>query len=271
VIHEPIWVGRFHVSVICEGFAPLELADELPGSGVDWVAERARFPWAFVDEKSWPWHVHAFALHTPAGVVIVDTCVSPFPPIAPWAEHTLIEDALRLGEIDPGEVMMVVHTHLHSDHAGGAVVDGEPRFPNATHVVHPADWAHFAGLSDEDAYTPRHAMERLAEVNMLDLREDDREVWPGVRVVHTPGHTPGHRSVVLNDADQTLLLTGDLLHIPTQVARPSVPSAHDVDPQEACVSRVRLLEEAEREDWRVGVSHFAHAFGRVQADGWQEG
>ncbi len=60
-MHEPIRIGRVEVSVVCEGYAPLELSDEMPGAEVDWDAERARYPWAFVGEDAWPWHVHAFA------------------------------------------------------------------------------------------------------------------------------------------------------------------------------------------------------------------
>ena len=122
-MHEPIRVGRVEVSVVCEGYAPLELSDEMPGVEVDWDAERVRHPWAFVDDDSWPWHVHAFGLRTPSGLVLVDAGVSPFPPVRPWAEHTPLEEALANAGVDPAEVRMVVHTHLHADHAGGSVVD----------------------------------------------------------------------------------------------------------------------------------------------------
>ena len=187
-MHEPIRVGRVEVSVVCEGYAPLELADEMPGAEVDWDAERTRHPWAFVDEGSWPWHVHAFGLRTPSGLVLVDAGVSPFPPVRPWAEHTPLEEALANAGVDPAEVRMVVHTHLHADHAGGSVVDGEPRYPNAVHVVHPADWTRTVGR--EHPNWARGAMQRLSELGMIDLGAEDREVWPGVRVVHAPGTRP---------------------------------------------------------------------------------
>jgi len=267
-MHEPIRVGRVEVSVVCEGYAPLELADEMPGAEVDWDAERARHPWAFVDEDSWPWHVHAFGLRTPSGLVLVDAGVSPFPPVRPWAEHTPLEEALANAGVDPPEVRMVVHTHLHADHAGGSVVDGEPRYPNAVHVVHPADWTRTVGR--EHPNWARGAMQRLSELGMIDLGAEDREVWPGVRVVHAPGHTPGHRSVVLEDGEQPLLFIGDLLHTPIQIARPEHPSNHDVDTDEACRSRIRLVAQARSGGWIVGVSHFARPFGRAREDGWAE-
>ena len=174
-MHESIRIGRVEVSVVCEGYAPLELSDEMPGAEVDWDAERARYPWAFVGEDAWPWHVHAFALRTPTGLVLVDAGVSPFPPVRPWAEHTSLEEALRIAGADPADVRLVVHTHLHADHAGGSVVDGEPRYPNAVHVVHPADWSRSVGADHPN--WARGAKQRLFELWMVDLAPEGHEVW----------------------------------------------------------------------------------------------
>ncbi len=265
-MHAVVRIGRVEISVVCEGYAPLDLADELPNT--DWAAERARYPWAFHDERSWAWHVHAFALRTPTGLVMIDTGVSPLSPIEPWAEHTPLEDALAMAGVEPSEVKMVLHTHLHADHAGGAVVEGEPRFPNAVHVVHPADWSHFE--RGGSAYNARGPMERLLELEVLDLDAEDRTVWPRIRVVHAPGHTPGHRVVVLSEDDDTVLFTGDLLHVPVQVARPEEPGNHDVDAGGAARSRAGLLRRAKDAGWRVAVSHFAHPFGRAGSAGWEE-
>jgi len=252
--HPSIRVGEIEVAVVCEGYAPFDVSGEMPGSDVDWNAEGEQHPWSFHDEGSWAWHVHAFALRTRAGVVMV--------------EHTPLEEALAACGVDPPDVRMVVHTHLHADHAGGAVVDGEPRFPNAVHVVHPADWAFFDGKDDLREYAARGAMQRVAELGLLDLRPEDREVWPGVRVVYSPGHTPGHRSVMFQTDGDTLLLTGDLLHLPYEVSHPDAPSSHDEDVEQACRSRARLLDEARTSGWRVGVTHFGQPFGRVVESGW---
>jgi len=267
-MHEPIRLGGVEISVVCEGYAPLELSDEMPGAEIDWAVERARYPWAFVGEDAWPWHVHAFALRTPTGLLLVDAGVSPFPPVRPWAEHTPLEEALPIAGVDPAEVRMVVHTHLHADHAGGSVLDGEPRYPNAVHVVHPADWSRPVGA--EHPNWARGAMQRLFELGMVDLAAEDREVWPRVRVLHAPGHTPGHRSVVLADGDRSVLFTGDLLHTPLQISAPEHPSNHDVDADEACRSRVGLVGRARDEGWTVAVGHFARPFGRVGPSGWVE-
>ncbi len=262
-------VGDVEVHVVCEGYAPLDLDDEMPGQDVSWDAERSAHPWAFAGDASWAWHVHAFALRTPDGLVMVDTGLGTFPPILPWAESVAREAALARAGVDVGDVRAVVHTHLHADHAGGAVLDGRPRFPNAVHHVHPADWAFFARADRIEGYTARGPMAELERLGMLDLTEEDHVVSPGVRVVHAPGHTPGHRAVVLESGGQVLLLTGDLLHVPVQIARPDAPSSHDVDPDAGRRSRVRLVGEARVGGWRVAVSHFARPFGRVDEGGWR--
>jgi hypothetical protein len=74
--------------------------------------------------------------------------------------------------------------------------------------------------------------------------------------------------VVTGDAG-SLLLTGDLLHVPPQVARLEVSSNHDVDPEAACRSRLHLLERARAGGWHVAVSHFGRPFGWVEDDGWR--
>jgi glyoxylase-like metal-dependent hydrolase (beta-lactamase superfamily II) len=267
--HPSLRVGAVEVSVVCEGFAPIDLAEEMPGTDVDWAAARAAFPWAFHGADAWPWHVHAFALRTPAGMVMVDTGVGEYPPYRPWAESIDRDRALAEAGVDASEVRAVVHTHLHADHAGGAILGGRPRFPNAVHHVHPADWVFFGTPDEIEGYTARGPMAELERLGMLDLREEDHAVSGEVRVVHAPGHTPGHRVAVLESGDETLVLTGDLLHLPLQAAMPGAPSSHDEDAELGCRSRTAVLGRARRGGWSVAVSHFARPFGRVGADGWR--
>jgi len=91
---------------------------------------------------------------------------------------------------------------------------------------------------------------------------------PGVRLVHAPGHTPGHRAVLVNDGDEGLLLTGDLLHQPVQIAEREWFSAHDEDPLLGVASRRLLLWRAESHGYRIGVSHFAEPFGSIERGRW---
>jgi glyoxylase-like metal-dependent hydrolase (beta-lactamase superfamily II) len=261
--HPLVAVGRIEVVPLCDGWAPLPLRAEAPGREVDWVAEREAYPWAFAAEGEWAWHVHAFLLRTAAGLVLVDAGVGHLGR-PPYAVVGRIEHELAEVGADPEDVLHVICTHLHADHAGGAVrPDGEARFPNAVYHVHPADWSFFALVDDPEDFNAREDMLILEEAGMLDLSPGDREIVPGVRVLHAPGHTPGHRCVLVTDGPFTMLLAGDLLHLPFQVAHPEWDSSHDEDPEEGAISRTRLLERACEERWGVAVSHFARPFGGV--------
>jgi glyoxylase-like metal-dependent hydrolase (beta-lactamase superfamily II) len=269
VVHRSSRVGRVEVVPLCDGWAPLPLADEAPGHEIDWRADEERFPWAYADGNSWAWHVHAFFLRgRDAAPVLVDTGIGQLGR-PPYDVAGKIDAELERVGGRPADIETVVHTHLHADHAGGACrLDGQPRFPNARHVVHPADWAFFATTDDDEDFGGRTAMDDLEARRMVDLDPEDRVVAPGVRVIHTPGHTPGHRSVVVDDHDATMLITGDLLHLPPQVAHPDWPSNHDVDAVTACASREALLRTAREAGWKVAVSHFGNPFGAVGGGGW---
>ena len=267
---EPFCVGPFEVSTVCQGFAPLDLADECPGRDVDWHAERERHPWAFHDDDSWAWHVHAFAVRGPDGTAMVDSGLGAYPPFRPWGpgSGSTPDEAYASADVDPAQVQLVVLSHLHADHAGGTWAADSPRFPNARYVLHEADLEFFTSSPDPDAYVAVDELRRIEALGMLDADPADREVMPGICVVHTPGHTPGHRSVLLEAGDESLLLTGDLVHVPVQAAHPTWLSSHDDDPETGAASRAAILGRAVTGAWLVGVQHFALPFGRVEDLGW---
>ncbi len=268
--HAPFTLGSFEIVPLCDGWAPLPLNDEMPGHDIDWDEERRRFPWAFPDDDStsWAWHVHAFLVRHPDGIALVDTGIGHFGR-PPYDVTGRVDDELRAMGVAPEDVNNVVLTHLHADHSGAVCgPDGAMRFPKARHHVHPDDWSFFATQRSPGNFTGRFAMSIVEDAGLLDLEGADHDVGQALYLLHAPGHTPGHRIVRIDDGNDTLLLTGDLLHTTPQISHPQTRSNHDEDPEVAARERARILETALMKGWALGVSHFGRPFGRVEANGW---
>src|SRR5688572_14225877 len=142
---------------------------------------------------------------------------------------------LAAAGVAPSDVDTVVITHLHTDHIGWAVDAGTPYFGAARYLVPRAD------VEALDRFHPDldgAVLAPLRESGQLVPVEGDLDVAAGVRVVATPGHTPGHQSVLL---DGSVLFTGDLLVHTVQLVDPELAYAHDSVEDQARDSRVAWL------------------------------
>jgi glyoxylase-like metal-dependent hydrolase (beta-lactamase superfamily II) len=148
---------------------------------------------------------------------------------------TLIEGLARVG-VRPEDIDLVINTHLHADHASGNTVlapDGSvaPTFPHAEHVVQRREY--------EDAMRPNERTqatyypinyEPLMHSGQLRLLEGDTELLPGIWGMATPGHTPGHMSVMVQAEGDHLLFTCDLASYAVNFERLAWMTAYDVEP-----------------------------------------
>ncbi|MFC6591135.1 MBL fold metallo-hydrolase [Deinococcus lacus] len=113
----------------------------------------------------------------------------------------------------PGDIDIVINTHLHFDHAGRNVTPaGEPTFPNARYVVQRQELedARFPHERSRASYIPG-TFEPLLEAGLFDVVEGEAEIVPGVRVVPLPGHNLGQQGVILESGGETLVYTADLV------------------------------------------------------------
>jgi glyoxylase-like metal-dependent hydrolase (beta-lactamase superfamily II) len=100
---------------------------------------------------------------------------------------------------------------------------------------------------------------------------NDHEITPEVRLVPTPGHTPGHVSVRIDSGGQSALISGDMVHHPVQIARPDWPSVPDFDPEAAMAMRRTTFGALADTDVLLLGTHFndpAGGYVRSADQGW---
>ena len=189
------------------------------------------------------------------------------------AGRTRLEDALAALGHRPGDVRLVINTHLHFDHAGGNTAadgGGAPAltFPNARYVVQAGEY-HYATHPNErtaGSYFARNYVPVL-EAGRLDRVAGDQEIAPGLRVLHTPGHVPHHQSVLLESDGERALFLGDLVPTAAHLPLPWI-MGYDVEPLVTLESKRRVLRQAADEGWLLVFEHDPSvAWGRVSADG----
>ncbi len=146
-------------------------------------------------------------------------------------------DGLARLDIGPADVDLVIDTHLHGDHCGGNTSydeDGRAvaRFPNAEYVVHRREYEDASHPNERTRATYAAGnFEPLRASGQLRLLERDEETLvPGVTVVRTPGHTPGHMSVRFESQGQHAAFVCDLASYAVHFERLGWMTAYDVEP-----------------------------------------
>ncbi|WP_406419099.1 MBL fold metallo-hydrolase [Streptomyces sp. NBC_01614] len=211
---------------------------------------------------------HSFAFEAGGLRVLVDTGIGNGKTRANPAWHNLRTgylEHLTAAGFPPDSVDLVLLTHLHTDHVGWNTreVDGEwvPTFPNARYVTSRTE-REFWDAYDMDE--PRRHMfddsvipvEKAGLLDLVDVRPEGTDIAPGLRLLPTPGHTPGHIAVQLSDSGESALITGDALHHPVQFAHPAIGSCVDIDPRQSEESRRKLIGSLAETDTLVLGTHF---------------
>jgi glyoxylase-like metal-dependent hydrolase (beta-lactamase superfamily II) len=206
------------------------------------------------------------------------------PVLLKWSDRTILIDAgigkqdpnvpgmlpQRLAEIGvrPSDISDILLTHLHADHIGGSFdpTTGSLLFPNATyHIAEPeiAFWKDPAlshanrlpqALLDFTVRTAQHALECLPIRSFT----FDRELFPGIEPISSPGHTGGHTAYLLKSNGEQLMIGGDALHHAVlHVRHPEWITAGDSHPALVHQTRLQLLNRLVDQDILFRCYHFA--------------
>lgn len=228
---------------------------------LDWMAPH------FMDEKgSLIMSIHALVVDTGERRIVVDTCIGNDKQrsIPNWTNlQTSFLSDLEAAGYPRESIDTVLCTHLHVDHVGWntMLVDGEwiPTFPNARYLLADKEFEYWNGadadaLNDgvmDDSVTP------VVEAGLVDLVDWQHQVCPEVSLQPTPGHTPGHVSILIRSQGQQALITGDCFHHPCQMTHVDWCSSADFDQSAGRATREKFLDEYADSDVLVIGTHFA--------------
>jgi len=182
-------------------------------------------------------------------------------------DHALADAGTSAGEVD-----VVLATHLHFDHFGGATRrEGSaivPRFPRARYLIRAAEW--------QDATHPheRNRASYLQEdfvpldaAGVVDRYDGDSVIRPGVRVVRTGGHTGQHQVVYVEAGGQVAVFVADLIPTIAHVRDPWI-MGYDLFPMETLAFKKRFIQEAIEREYLIVFEHDpVVAAGYIREDG----
>jgi glyoxylase-like metal-dependent hydrolase (beta-lactamase superfamily II) len=151
----------------------------------------------------------------------------------------------RLG-IDPAQVALLGVSHYHGDHLAQAGI-----FTSAKLLMGAEDFDYLSKNIRNRAGFPwidgKRPVEKVA---------GDRDIYGDGSVVMlaTPGHTPGHHSLLVRLPDRVVILTGDAVHQRDQLESGKVPG-NGTDLVKAAQSLRRMLDIARQEQAQIIVQH----------------
>jgi glyoxylase-like metal-dependent hydrolase (beta-lactamase superfamily II) len=193
---------------------------------------------------------------TEGEVVLIDTGPGEYS-----ARGGNLERALAAEGLEPGDVTVVVLTHAHPDHVGGLSVGGRPRFAAARHLITLTEWDFWTSALVAGSLPPALAvpieeqLRPLERRRLLELVAKDVEPIEGVRLVASPGHTPGHVAVEVGAGASRMLFIADAAMHPVHFEHPSWGTEIENDLSVMCATRERLFTAAADERLLVGASH----------------
>ncbi|HTO58889.1 MAG TPA: MBL fold metallo-hydrolase [Pseudomonadales bacterium] len=272
-------IGRVKVSRVVEMLLDVSptilLPDAVPENLVSMHAWLK--PHFLHDDDQIPLSFHSFLIESEGARIVVDTCVGNDKPrdVPEWNKRQsdfLAQLAARGARTDAVDFVMC--THLHVDHVGWNTIlrDGKwvPTFPKARYLFGRKEWEFWQHEVDPFGKEARgDSIEPILNAGLADLVESDHRLTSEVSLVPTPGHTPGHVSVLIESAGERAIITGDLFHHPVQFARPRWPDVADVDTVQAAQTRQSFMRRFSDGTLVLGTHFASPTGGRIVRDGDQ--
>jgi glyoxylase-like metal-dependent hydrolase (beta-lactamase superfamily II) len=258
-------VGDLEVLVVSDGKAEAPATVYFPMSTPDkwehhkrWLNHNGNVEFPFT----------CFVIRSGGKTVLIDTGLGPVQVFTFKSDGALLGELAGAG-IKPEDIDVVFITHLHVDHCGTvALPDGDvykPTFPKATYRWTAAEAAHWRAAPLPPG-TANFEFEKMfaAVEGRYEPATGGTVIAPGINVIDTPGHTPGHASVVLSSGGKRAFILGDAISCPVQLEETEWSGLGDIDPKLARQSQEAVLREMEGSEDLMTATHFPGlTFGRV--------
>ena len=157
------------------------------------------------------------------------------------------------------DITDVILTHLHFDHTGGATgyKNGAvcPTFPSAVYYLQKKQWeaANYPNLRDGSSFIKDNYMP-LLDSGVLKIIDGHMNLFEGIDIVVTHGHTPGQQHPLIRGEGTSLFYCADIF--PTSAHLPVVwHMAYDVDPLLVMKEKQDILKRALKENWVLFFEH----------------
>lgn len=270
-------IGRVMVSRVLEMLMPIPPTMLLPEATPENLAPMSGWlkPHFLHDDHRVPLSIHTFLIRSEEATILVDTCIGNDKPrdFPDWnRRQSDFLDQLAARGAPANAVDLVMCTHLHVDHVGWntRLVNERwvPTFPNARYLFGRQEWDYWKDEVDPFGREARDdSIVPILEAGLADLVETDHRLTGEVSLVPTPGHTPGHVSVLIESLGERAIITGDLFHHPCQFARPRWVDTADVDTALAASTRESFMERFSDGTLVLGTHFASPTGGRVVRDG----
>ena len=208
----------------------------------------------------------SYIVKTPHHTILIDSCIGndkPRPLRPKWNMKT--DDAYMRGLAAAGfsveNIDFVMCTHLHVDHVGwNTRLEGGrwvPTFPNARYIFGKAEFDYWTAQNASTAVPPfGDSVLPVVEAQRAEIVRNDYEIGDHVRILPTPGHTPGHVAFTFGKGKDNAVFSGDLMHSPLQARHPELSAKFDVDQAQAATTRRNFLERYCDTDTLCCTAHF---------------
>lgn len=279
---KPFQLGDFSISSIIEREGPIRppavmFPTSIPEIAARHLREIGTNTWSPTSGLLFNTY-QTFVLRRPGEIILIDTCVGENkarPPHFNYSKQSWLDGFKRQG-IAFDDVTMVINTHLHVDHCGWntRLVNGcwVATFPKANYRIGRLEYEYWEQQTRHGWELPGRIWTDsalpLVESGQAGLVEADATLAEGIRLMPTPGHTPGHFCVRVESRGLVAIFVGDLMHHPLQCRMPEWSSCFCVDQELAAQTRRKFFESVADTSTIIVPEHFPYpTAGRIVSDG----